>query len=235
MGFASRQLCGTEVSAHEVSAYELQAGSPETFAAAKQAVNAIKQKLLTGYVKLTRPEDQAGPEASGPASPAGPEDGLEGPDGQAGGHEDNAAAAVLQGLMLVDDADETLLQNASAWLQDMLAPAHVRSQDGEQPPQTDVARQYLEACTSDVYKLQPPEHHEEQVEQQREQQQQHSKQLTDVHELLLTPPSPIDAFVPPELWCKRQHQLLDTDNTCDLCGKTAVTMVSSARNQCSTD
>jgi hypothetical protein len=121
------------------------------------------------------------------------------------------------------------LQRGAAWPRELLAAAAVQRQDADQTANAAAKEAIVERyLTHESNMLHFVIDDEEDGGNLPPQQQQDSPaaaaaaglvHITDVAELALQPPLPLDAFVAPSLWWERQQELHGLDSSCDGCGK----------------
>lgn len=201
--------------------------------AIKLVQDARVQLLLSSLQARAGPDKpQAGPDTS-PAGPESLEQAQAGPESPRTGQ----AADTLQDMELLDDGENELLASAAAWSADLLASATARNSKAcsDVLLAKQAVNSYLDFPFDDGVHPEAAEDDDEQQQQQQEedlalehqQQQQQGDSvleggmpsvLTDLGQLALQPPVPLDAFVDPELWCIRQKQLLEAGCKCDRLG-----------------
>lgn len=134
-----------------------------------------------------------------------------------------------------------MLQEAFAWPPDMLAPAAVRhrqTNNSSRLAPTEVAA--FGRCFGSELLLQIGQQIQQQQQQGGDlaeivespwlgvllQQVLQQQQLSDVGQVALHPPVPVDALVHPAIWWQQQQEYLEMNSSCDLCGKIAKAQVS---------
>jgi hypothetical protein len=123
--------------------------------------------------------------------------------------------APQRGIML-DEAPQRLRQ-AAAWPRDVLAAAAVRN--AASPEDQSSAEALQEVVVK--YLLRDLDAGDETAAAAAAAAAE--GQLSDVAQMALQPPLPLDAFVEPQVWLLRQQQLLALDRRCDHCGSEATT------------
>jgi hypothetical protein len=191
-------------------------------------VQRLQQQLLSQHARLHETENKSS--SSSNAAPASPDSSSSSTDAPGSSQID---ADKLQSVLVevccqlpVSYDDDLQLQQAAAWPRDLLAPAAVQRQGPEQSRTAAVGaklvvEKYLQHQATVLH-----------IEDEQQQQQGPAVaaaaaaaaygvpgQLTDVAELALQPPLPLDAFVAPSLWWERQQELLALDRSCDNCSK----------------
>jgi hypothetical protein len=130
---------------------------------------------------------------------------------------------------VLDEAPQRLRQ-AAAWPRDLLAHAAVRNAPSAEEQSNAEAHQaivlkYL-LHKPDLFVVMEKSEFDKQKEGDTAKQQQQqgeaaaaaAGQLSDIAQMALQPPLPLDAFVDPQMWWQRQQELLRLDRTCDHCG-----------------